>query len=776
MPQLNSVAPVDTQPHDGLSRIYTRFAWFFGVTIAISLIAQQSNLGVQFSYTPVWWNVMAIGTVVTVGTLMMFIAVTHAFKSWFRLTLRAMVIAQFCIPVGWLVFSDVQDIDGAPIMWFSSISALGLVCAPLVFSLRISLVMLFVGLPLNVLIGSLYVFHSETDFWESLFQVCVHLCHQSFFFLACYAVRKHLRRIENYTTREVQEKLETIESSARSSTRLRDAMLVHDTVLGVLSLHSRAGDSAHVRTAATQTIDRIRGVMEVRAEEHRPRVLSLLAPRKASAETSVEELIESIAERLEIDALVDYSTVHFIDKVPSEQMDEVITGAQADALQWAALEATRNAQHHSHSETPIVVTISAHEGVTITVEDDGRGFDDSQTEGRLGVRNSIYARMHDVGGIARIESGLGKGTIVSLRIPDAAEIEAKKPEIFHKAVVTAANIPPYVLGIIVLFMSVYSTFLVYFSDIWPSAWVLVAWGIVHTIVGYRAVKVGEFKENFFTVFSAVLVFGVAAIVWSQFVPNDERLTSIRIISFALSCYFVWMILRHQFIAAWAAVIVTAIVVFIRLEQIDAASVHMIAILVELVIVAVIGQFFALLMRPIRESLDALSISTVKLRLHRAEIEAVREERINFLGSVFVRSHEQLERIARGDDSPQSRILSVQLEGQIRDDIRAERLGTAQIQQAVWDARGRGINVTLVDDAQSHQDIDASEDHDIDDAVFAELTDKIVQTLNAARDGQVTVRLLPQGRLNVATILAVDSEGNTRLDTISARTDVASSQP
>ena len=92
----------------------------------------------------------------------------------------------------------------------------------------------------------------------------------------------------------------------------------------------------------------------------------------------------------------------------------------AQALIDAAAEALRNSLTHAADpeQDPITRTATLRsdaDGVTITVSDDGRGFDpEHATISRYGISGSIIARMHDVAGEARIDSSPGVGTTVTL--------------------------------------------------------------------------------------------------------------------------------------------------------------------------------------------------------------------------------------------------------------------------------------------------------------------------------------------------------------------------
>ncbi len=87
-----------------------------------------------------------------------------------------------------------------------------------------------------------------------------------------------------------------------------------------------------------------------------------------------------------------------------------------DAMVRAAREAMVNAAKHSDAPGIDVYAEAEDDVVTIYVRDRGRGFDlDSIGEDRLGVRQSIIARMERHGGTARIRSG-SEGTEVTLEM------------------------------------------------------------------------------------------------------------------------------------------------------------------------------------------------------------------------------------------------------------------------------------------------------------------------------------------------------------------------
>ena len=91
----------------------------------------------------------------------------------------------------------------------------------------------------------------------------------------------------------------------------------------------------------------------------------------------------------------------------------------ARAITEAALQAIENSERHSKSTVLELKLYSPGAGVvSVQIIDNGRGFRlDRISRARLGIRGSILNRMALVGGIAKIKTAPGTGTLVSLRWP-----------------------------------------------------------------------------------------------------------------------------------------------------------------------------------------------------------------------------------------------------------------------------------------------------------------------------------------------------------------------
>src|SRR3954469_1878700 len=178
----------------------------------------------------------------------------------------------------------------------------------------------------------------------------------------------------------------------RSQERADMAAHLHDSVLQTLALiQKHAGDGRTVATLA-------------RAQERDLR--SWLYGDQAPSDTSVAAALKAAAAEVEDAHGVPVEVVVVGDAVSSD-------GSRALVL--AAREAMANAARHSGADRVDVYAECAEGSTEVFVRDRGRGFDERAVPAdRLGVRNSILARMQRHGGTATIRTAPGDGTEVRL--------------------------------------------------------------------------------------------------------------------------------------------------------------------------------------------------------------------------------------------------------------------------------------------------------------------------------------------------------------------------
>ena len=89
-----------------------------------------------------------------------------------------------------------------------------------------------------------------------------------------------------------------------------------------------------------------------------------------------------------------------------------------DAIAGAVGEALANVGKHAEAERVVVYAEPDWEaGLFVSVKDNGIGFDPESVEKRIGLKESITARIEAVGGRVEIASKPGRGTEVRLWAP-----------------------------------------------------------------------------------------------------------------------------------------------------------------------------------------------------------------------------------------------------------------------------------------------------------------------------------------------------------------------
>lgn len=172
----------------------------------------------------------------------------------------------------------------------------------------------------------------------------------------------------------------------------RAANAVHDDVLSVL----RAVSAADRQVSWSLVVSKAKGAQDALAR-HGPRTGQGLADLGSALRRRAESAAE-LDVRYDIDGDID---------VPLSAVE---------ALSAAAGEALRNvATHAGVSRAVVTARASRSGGVTVTVSDDGIGFDPARVgPASTGLRSSVQERLADAGGRAEIISAPGQGTSVAL--------------------------------------------------------------------------------------------------------------------------------------------------------------------------------------------------------------------------------------------------------------------------------------------------------------------------------------------------------------------------
>jgi signal transduction histidine kinase len=195
--------------------------------------------------------------------------------------------------------------------------------------------------------------------------------------------------------------------------RERLARDIHDTLAqGFTSIVmlSQAGETAALRDDSATAQRRFAEIQETAREnlaEARALVGALAPP--ALAEAGLPGSLERIVARYRAETGVDAVVVVNGPARPLAPASEVT------ALR-ATQECLANARRHAQAHHVEVALDYDEDGATVTVHDDGRGFDADADRHGYGL-DGLRARVESVGGLMAVTSAPGAGTTVRVRVP-----------------------------------------------------------------------------------------------------------------------------------------------------------------------------------------------------------------------------------------------------------------------------------------------------------------------------------------------------------------------
>ncbi|MVU76831.1 hypothetical protein GPX89_06165 [Nocardia sp. ET3-3] len=229
-------------------------------------------------------------------------------------------------------------------------------------------------------------------------------------------------------------------------------------------------------------------------------------------------------------------------------------------------------------------------------------------------------------------------------------------------------------------------------------------------------------------------------------------------AFASSYVLAVLVLRGRIRTAWVGVTaVAAVLVVIGLIGGHLRPSTLIGSLVPIGTITAISVFTAV-MRPMQRSLRVLREDAMMRAAAEATMAAADSERTRQLARLDRVARPILERIAEGAElTAAEREECRLLEAELRDGLRAPQLVTDELSGAARGARGRGVEVILLDDGGFAG---------VPEWVRKRVIDAATKELDAINAGRITVRVLPLGRHVLATVLATgpDEDRRTEIDT------------
>lgn len=199
------------------------------------------------------------------------------------------------------------------------------------------------------------------------------------------------------------------QASELVSQRRQSARLLHDTVLATLTLlaHSGVGVSADaLRSQARNDAHLLRQLRLGEPMRSLPEAEYAPEPVEESTLGTTLETVRERFERLSLDVQWHGSTRILL---PQPALD---------AFLYAISECLENVRRHAGVTSAHVTITDDATMVRAMITDAGRGFSPDQVaEQRLGLKESVIARIQEIGGSARVFSAPGAGTTVLLEVP-----------------------------------------------------------------------------------------------------------------------------------------------------------------------------------------------------------------------------------------------------------------------------------------------------------------------------------------------------------------------
>lgn len=193
----------------------------------------------------------------------------------------------------------------------------------------------------------------------------------------------------------------------REAERRRTRRIMHDSVLQTLEALaiSAPGDDAH----AVSRLSEVRSVAKAEAAEIRRRITEPI-PNGTRRGFAVE--LADVATEMARDGLrTQLVAADFAD-------DDKLSQDRRTAMCDAVREALRNTVKHSGTKQVVLRVEERDGGIAVVARDQGQGFDVNDRPPGFGITQSILARLAEVGGHGTVDSQPGRGTRVTMWVPN----------------------------------------------------------------------------------------------------------------------------------------------------------------------------------------------------------------------------------------------------------------------------------------------------------------------------------------------------------------------
>lgn len=742
------------RPTGGGARIRRLLARFVGAAFVAFLAVTIAESGRPAAPTASWWS--PIAAVIVIGPGLVLFALTFGTgpgsERWIRAAAIAAAVGYAAAMVGWLLAWTGETVSGVSSSWLLPFSGLIGLCAALVWRPGRVAAVQVITTACSSMINQMAL-TSPQLLWQRVGAETVWALGFSGIFVAAAIMAMHTSRILDATEETAAEDAAgDAARTARARERTKFDALVHDQVIAVLLEAGRTDAPQHLPAHARSALHALDALT---APTHPTVPHKLGAPCRGAGAVSAREVVERLDTHLTgIESAVSISVGGIDDLGQTYPVDAL------SAITAAAAEATRNSLLHAGiNALPSVTLDITAEQIRVVVSDAGKGFDPLTVQpGRLGVTGSIDGRMREIpGGRSHIVTGVGAGTSVELIwTRPAADTNDVAPEPSREQQAEGRrHSRENVSGIVGVrtrwAMIVAAGFLACAAVAaansvhvgmapGPAAGslILIALGIGvvaaagNDPIGHAAAAV--------CAGIAPLLIVVAALGVHE--PVADPLRSAAAVSGGLVvCAFLCVRGRARW--AWLGYLAACAVYAAWSIDTGHGLLPAVQVLIPGVGVMIVASVFTALLRPAVNDIYALRAEHAHRQARYAAENATQEERRHQSERLDRLARPTLERITQHPElSAADRHHAILLEARLRDNIRAAILDTPALTAAVWNARTRGMTVTLLDNGG----LDNAEPD-----IVARLQHSITDLVNAADAGTMTIRIAPPQRTHLATL-------------------------
>lgn len=367
---------------------------FMSLAVPLTFLEVVFNAVRQWSYLDQAFSVIALSLLV-LGQIGMFVSAWFGSgdRGWFGYYALVNILLILLWPVQF-VGSGEFPTGGQPWLWWSTGTAV--LCSVLYAGPAVSLVYTlllasgFVSIRISASGGGVELARA---FEDAAYIVLLGAILGGLYYMVLFAARR--ADIANTLAIRQLTKRTNVDAFERER-QLVDA-LVHDRVLNALLVAADAEDQGQRQRAAVLAQQAISDLQHAASERGAPQTITsqalFRALRKAAGriDSKIQVEVES-SSRLALSQDV------------------------AAAITEATLQAIDNSQRHSGASLLKVLMAANAASMSIEIVDNGKGFRVNRVpKNRLGISNSIVARMRNVNGTAEVLSEPGRGTRVILR-------------------------------------------------------------------------------------------------------------------------------------------------------------------------------------------------------------------------------------------------------------------------------------------------------------------------------------------------------------------------